>query len=164
MSTQASSSDAARQLLRHTVATLAYRGGKVLRDAPSGFSEISAGSGCLSAGAILAHMGHLVAWAVSMASGEPERHNPKSMEWTEDVRHFYAELTALDAYLASDQPMHASMEKLFQGPIADALTHVGQMAMMRRLAGSPISDENYYRADVGAGRVGQDQATPKREF
>lgn len=164
MSTQSSAPDAARQLLRHTLATLAYRGGKVLRDAPLGFSEISAGRGCLSAGAILAHMGHLIAWGVSMASGQPERHNPKSMVWAEDVRHFYAELAAFDAYLASDQPMHTSMEKLFQGPIADALTHVGQLAMMRRLAGAPITGENYFVADIASGRVGPDQAAPKREF
>ena len=73
-------------------------------------------------------------------------------------------LNALDAYLASDKPLHAPVEKLFQGPIADALTHVGQIAVLRRLAGSPVKGENYFVAEITAGRVGHDQAAPKREF
>jgi len=68
------------------------------------------------------------------------------------------------AHLASDKPLHAPVEKLFQGPVADALTHVGQIAVLRRLAGSPVKGENYFVADIAAGRVGADQAAPKREF
>jgi hypothetical protein len=164
VSTQSSSSDAARQLLRHTVATLAYRGGKVLRDAPADFSAFAPGGEGRSAGAILAHIGDLMDWALSMASGEPKWHNSKSQSWNEDVIRFHAALTALDAYLASDSPLHTSAEKLFQGPIADALTHVGQLAMMRRLAGASIKGENYFVAEIAAGRVGPEQTAPKREF
>ena len=98
-----------------------------------------------------------------MASGQPEWHNSESQAWNEDVNRFHAALTAFDAYLASDEPLHTAAEKLFQGPVADALTHVGQIAMMRRLAGAPIKGENYYVADIAAGRVGPEQADPKRE-
>jgi hypothetical protein len=143
---------------------LAYRGSKVLHDAPANFSAFTPGSEGRSAGAILAHIGDLLDWGLSMASGQPEWHNSKSQAWHEDVQRFHAALTAFDAYLVSDQQLHTSAEKLFQGPIADALTHVGQLAMMRRQAGAPIKGENYYLADIAAGRVGPDQAAPKREF
>ena len=112
---------------------------------------------------ILAHIGDLLDWGLSMASGQPEWHNSESQAWNEDVNRFHAALTAFDAYLASDEPLHTAAEKLFQGPVADALTHVGQIAMMRRLAGAPIKGENYYVADIAAGRVGPEQADPKRE-
>ena len=80
------------------------------------------------------------------------------------MKRFHNALTALDAYLASEQPLHAPVEKLFQGPVADALTHVGQIAVLRRLVGAPVKGENYFVADITAGRVGADQAASKREF
>ena len=163
MTNETSTSDPARQLLRHTLATLAYRGGKVLRDAPADFSAYTLGDG-RSAGAILAHIGDLLDWGLSMARGQPEWHNSKTQAWSEDVQRFHAALAAFDATLASDQPLHTPAEKLFQGPVADALTHVGQLAMMRRLAGAPIKGENYFVAEIAAGRVGPEQEAPKREF
>lgn len=164
MSTQFPTPDAARQLLRHTVATLAYRGGKVLRGAPADFSSLPGAEGGRSAGAILSHIGDLLDWGLSMANGKREWHDSKPQLWNEDVHRFYATLAAFDAYLASDQPLHSSVERLFQGPVADALTHVGQLAMMRRVAGAPVQGENYFVAEIAAGHVGADQAAPKREF
>ncbi|MGO8719968.1 MAG: hypothetical protein ACLQMO_12225 [Acidobacteriaceae bacterium] len=162
--TLSSTSDPARQLLRHALATLAYRGGKVLRDAPVDFSAFTPGGDGRSAAAILAHISDLLDWGLSMASGQPEWHNSKSQAWNEDVKRFHAALAAFDATLASDQSLHVPAEKLFQGPIADALTHVGQLAMMRRLAGAPIKGENYFVAEITSGRVGPEQAAPRREF
>jgi hypothetical protein len=80
------------------------------------------------------------------------------------VKRFHNGLAAFDEYLASDSPLKAPAEKLFQGPVADALTHVGQIAIMRRLAAVPVKSENYFVADLAAGRVGPEQAAPKREF
>jgi hypothetical protein len=157
-------SDPARQLLRHAIATIAYRGGKVVRGAPADFSSFSTCEGCRSAGQILAHIGDLLDWALSITKGQQEWHNSQPQFWQDDVNRFHAALVALDCYLASDQPLHASAEKLFQGPVADALTHVGQLAIMRRAAGAPIKGENYFVADIAAGRVGPDQTAPKREF
>lgn len=156
--------DSARQLLRHAVATLAYRGGKVLRGAPAEFSSFTCGGGCRSAGHILVHLSDLLDWALSMANGKREWHDSEPRVWEDDVRRFHTALAAFDVYLASDQPLQAPVERLFQGPVADALTHVGQLAMMRRLSGAPIKSENYFVADIAAGRVGPDQAAPKREF
>jgi hypothetical protein len=78
------------------------------------------------------------------------------------VSRFFAALQSLDKFLASDQllPVPAA---LFQGAIADAFTHVGQIAMMRRIAGSPIRGENYFRAEIVVGRVGPEQSAPRRE-
>jgi hypothetical protein len=157
-------SNSSRVLLRHALATVAYRGGKTLRDAPANFSTFSCGSGCLSAGALLAHLGDLFDWALSMANGNPVWRDAIPQSWDEDVKRFYAALAAFDACLASDQPLQAPVDKLLQGPVADALTHVGQLAMMRRLAGAPIKSENYFVAEMAAGRVGPEQTAPKRQF
>lgn len=157
-------SDPARELLRHTLATLAYRGGKALRGAPERFSSFSCGSGCRTAGQVLAHIGDLLDWGLSIVSGKEKWNVSEVRSWDDDVRRFHAALAAFDDYLASDSPLHVPVEKLFQGPVADALTHVGQIAVLRRLAGSPVKGENYFVADITAGRVGADQAAPKREF
>jgi len=99
-----------------------------------------------------------------MADGSRQWHDSQPRSWIDDVNRFHAALAAFDAYLASDKPLQAPLEKLFQGPIADALTHIGQIAVMRRLAGSPVKGENYFVAEIRVGRVGTDQNAPKREF
>ena len=157
-------SEQERQMLRHTLATLAYRGGKTLRGAPEGFSGFRASASTRTPGQVLAHIGDLLDWALSIAQGKQEWHNSQMQSWELDSQRFFAALAALDAYLASGEPLGASVEKLFQGPIADALTHVGQIAILRRMADAPVRAENYFRAEIVAGRVGPDQAAPKREF
>jgi len=154
----------ARSLLRHTVATLAYRGGKVLRDAPDGFSGFRAGDSSRTAGQILAHLGDLLDWALSKAVGKETWKDSAPASWDAGESRFHGALAAFDAYLASDAPLHCSPEELFQGPIADGLTHVGQIALLRRLALAPVRGENYARAEVVAGRTGPNQAAPRREF
>jgi hypothetical protein len=153
-----------REMLRHCVATLAYRGAKVLRGAPAGFADFRTEEGTRTPGKILAHMGDLLAWALSLARGGRSWQSAAPGPWDGEVRRFFEGLRAFDAYLASDAPLAASAEKLFQGPIADALTHVGQLATRRRLAGAPVRGENYFLADIETGRVGPDQAEPRREF
>jgi hypothetical protein len=156
--------DPTRQLLRHTIATLAYRGGKTLRDVPGTFGQFRSGEQGRTPAEILAHIGDLLDWALSMAKGKQEWHNSTPLPWDQETQRFFAALEAFDACLASDLPLQAPAEKLFQGPIADALTHVGQIAILRRLAGAPVCAENYYVADITAGRVGFDQAPPNMEF
>lgn len=150
--------------LRHTLATLAYRGGKAVRGAPDGFSTFQAGPTSRTAGQILAHVGDLLDWGLSIAEGQQKWKDSSPQAWTDDVARFHAALAALDAYLASGNPVAVADEQLFQGPIADALTHVGQINYLRRLAGSPVKGENYFRADIHVGRVGAEQTSPKREF
>jgi hypothetical protein len=109
-------------------------------------------------------MGDLMDWALSMADGRREWHDSAPLGWEKECERFFAALKKFDDYLASEKPLEASAEKLFQGPIADALTHVGQLAMLRRMAGVPIKGENYFVAEVTVGRVGADQAAPRKEF
>jgi hypothetical protein len=159
-----SQSDAARQLLRHSLATLAYRGGKAVRGAPDSFSDFHASPETRTPGQILAHIGDLLDWALSMARGQKQWHDSEPVPWPGEVRRFFAALEAFDAYLASDNPLQAPAEKLLQAPVADALTHVGQIALLRRLAGTPIRAENYYVAKIAIGSVSADQAAPVYEF
>lgn len=153
-----------RQLLRHTVATLAYRAGKAFRGAPDSFAEFRISETSRTPGQILAHLGDLFDWVLSMAKGKQEWHDSPPLPWAGGVNRFFAALERFDAYLATEQPLSFSAKKLFQGPVADALTHVGQIAMLRRLAGSPIRGENYFRAEIAVGCAGAEQSAPVREF
>jgi hypothetical protein len=157
-------SERERQMLRHALATLAYRGGKTLRGAPEGFSGFRASASTRTPGQVLAHIGDLLDWALSIAQGKQEWCNSQLQSWEMDSQRFFAALAAFDEHLASGEPLGAPVEKLFQGPIADALTHVGQIAILRRMADAPVRAENYFRAEIVAGRVGPNQAAPKREF
>jgi hypothetical protein len=154
----------ARDLLRHCVATIAYRGGKTLRDVPESFAKFQPPEKARTPEQILAHMGDLFDWALSMAKGEAAWKDSPPLPWAQEVDRFFATLKHFDEYLEGSEALHASPERLFQGPVADALNHVGQIAMLRRLAGLPMKGENYFKADIAAGRVGPEQSPPKREF
>ena len=158
------SQDTSREMLRHAVATLAYRAGKAIRGAPESFAGFSSGEKGRTPGQVLAHMGDLLDWALSIAQGKQQWHNSKPLPWAQEVARFHKALQAFDDYLASAEPLAAPPEKIFQGGIADALTHTGQINMLRRMAGCPIRGENYYRAGIAKGRVGPDQAAPVQEF
>jgi hypothetical protein len=157
-------SDSKRDLLRHALATLAYRGGRAIRNASQGFAEFHANDGVRAPGQILAHIGDLMDWALSIAAGKQAWNSSQPLPWEKEVERFFVSLKNFDDFLASSELMQASPEKLFQGPIADALTHVGQIAILRRLAGEPVKGENFYKAEIVVGRVGADQAKPKMEF
>ena len=156
--------EAGRPMLRHAVATLAYRGAKALRGAPEGFAEFRIAAETRTPGQILAHIGDLLDWALNLSTGKQEWHASPDVPWNQGVERFFAALKALDDSLASSRPLAVPADNLFQGPIADALTHVGQITMLRRLAGSPVRAENYFKAAIAAGRVGADQQAPLREF
>ena len=159
-----SNSDPKRELLRHALATLAYRGGKAVRNAPEGFAVFHVDAGVRAPGQVLAHIGDLMDWALSIALGKREWHDSKPLAWEKEVERFFAALKKFDDYLASSETVHTTPEKLLQGPVADALTHVGQIAMLRRIGGEPLKGESYYEAEIIVGRVGAEQTKPKREF
>jgi hypothetical protein len=139
-------------LLRHCLATVVYRGGKVLRDVPRDFSTFALDPNDEDAfrtpGQILAHMCDLYDWAWCLARGEYVWKNTPPGTWDDDVARFFAAVARLDECLASESAFKGSPERIFQGPVADSLTHIGQLAMLRRAAGSPIAHENYYRAEI----------------
>jgi hypothetical protein len=156
--------DDKRAMLRHTVATVAYRGGKAVRDAPAGFATYSADGTPRTPAKILAHIGDLFDWALTQARGAEAWSDSTPQEWEREVERFFATLQRFDDYLASDAPLATPPERIFQGAVADALTHVGQLAMLRRLSGARMKSENYSRAEIVPGRVGATQAPPRREF
>lgn len=156
--------DGQAALLRHTVATLAYRGGKVLRGAPAEFAGFRVGETTRTAAQILAHIGDLLDWALSLAEGKEAWYNSSPVSWEQGTARFFAALEAFDNRLASALPLACPVEQLFQGPIADSLSHIGQLAMLRRLAGCPVRGENYFKAQISAGMVGPQQPKPQFEF
>jgi hypothetical protein len=157
-------SDPAREMLRHTLATLAYRGGKAVRGLTEETAAFRASPTTRTPAEVLAHVGDLLDWALTLADGRQAWHDTRPVVWTDEVSRFFTGLAAFDARLADGQPLACEAERLFQGPIADALTHVGQIALLRRMAGAPMKGENYFKARIAAGRVGPDQEAPKREF
>jgi hypothetical protein len=153
-----------RDLLRHALATIAYRGGKAVRGAPNSFATFKVYAASRTPAEILAHVGDLFDWALSLAKGAQAWHDSKPLAWDKETERFFESLGRFDAYLASEAPLGESAERLFQGPIADALNHDGQLTMLRRVEGAPIRGENYHKAEIAVGRVGPDQAAPRREF
>jgi hypothetical protein len=154
--------DEKRELLRHTLATVAYRAARALEGAPDHFAGF-AGAGRMPV-QILSHMGDLFEWALSAAMGQERWRATQPRPWAEEQQRFSESLQTFDAFLATGGPLHASVERLLQGPVADALTHVGQLAMLRRLSGSPTHGESFFDSDIKAGQVGADQPAAVRPF
>ena len=155
-----------RLFLRHALATLAYRAGKTVRGTPAAYGEYRAGEGSPRPVDILAHMGDLMDWVLTQLHGDPKWNNSTPLPWDQEIGRFYTALGAVDHHLADGKPIGYEPARMFQGGIADALTHTGQLAMLRRLSGFKMKGENYSRAEIAAGRVGIDQtpADPKYEF
>ena len=153
-----------RAFLRHILATIAYRGAKAIRNAGPSFADYRAGETSRTPAKILAHVGDLMDWGLAMSEGRREWHDSAPLPWEKECERFFTALKKFDDYLASEKPLQVSTEKLFQSALADALTHIGQIAMLRRMAGVPIRGENYYVAEITVGRVGADQAAPRKEF
>ena len=153
-----------RELLRHAVATLAYRGAKAIRNAPPTVPDYRVADGTRTPLQLVSHLGDLIEWAASLAEGAQRWHVAQPTTWDEESNRFFNALARLDQHLASDRPLGCRPESLLQGPVADALTHVGQILMLRRLASAPVRSENFAIAEVIAGRVAMEQAAPKFEF
>jgi hypothetical protein len=145
--------ESATELFRHTLATLAYRGGKAFRGAPDHFSHFRVGDSGRTAGENLAHVCDVLDWGLIMAKDKHVWHDSVPQAWHLDVERFFHVLRAFDDFLASGAPLQAPLDRLLQGPVADALTHVGQLAMLRRLADAPLKVENFFKADIAIGRV-----------
>ena len=150
----------ARLFLRHSLATLAYRAGKTLRGTPAEFGEFRANAASPRVVDILAHMGDLMDWVLTQAKGDIRWNNSTPLAWQDEIARFYRSLAAVEDYLVSGAALGYEPGRMFQGGIADALTHTGQLAMLRRLSGYKMKGESYARADIEAGRVGLEQVPP----
>jgi hypothetical protein len=148
--------DAKRELLRHIVATVVYRGGIAVSGAPNNFAAFRLNGGVRAPGEILAHVGDLLEGSLYLLKGEMVYLTSSPLPWGEEVSRFFSAAKQLDSYLASDAPLACEVEKLIQGPIGDALTHVGQIVMLRRVAGSPVRAESYFSVEIVPGMVGEE--------
>jgi hypothetical protein len=148
--------DLKRELLRHLVATLAYRGQVAISDAPESFAAFKIGETLRTPGEILAHIGDLLEGSVYLMKGELVRLNSVPLPWNEEAARFFTAAKKFDSYLASDAPLNQPVEKIVQGPVSDALTHVSQIIMLRRAAGSPIRAESYFTAEIVPGEIGKE--------
>src|SRR5688572_3459479 len=153
-----------RELLRHGLAVLAYRAAKPLRDAPATFATFTAGAGGWTALQLVTHLADLMAWAVTAVREQARYQDSVPTDWDTECRRFFGHLAELDEHVGSERPVVCSLERLLAGPIADALTHVGQLALLRRLARCPIVAESYFRADIRTGVVGPEQSAPVFAF
>lgn len=144
--------DLKRELLRHLIATLVYRTTVAVSDAPESFAAFKIGEGVRAPGEILAHIGDLLEGSLYLMKGEFVLLNSAPLPWNEEKARFFAAAKEFDSYLASDAPLYQPIEKIMQGPISDALSHVGQIIMLRRAAGTPVRAKGYFDAEIVAGK------------
>jgi hypothetical protein len=143
---------------------MTYRAAKATRNAPSEFGEFRPYESARTPVQILAHIGDLCEWGLSIARGQEVWRASVPQTWDVELSRFYECTKAFDDFLVSGSPLLSSVDRLIQGPVADAISHVGQIAMLRRFFGNPIRGESYFRAEIKSGQVGPDQPAPKREF
>jgi len=156
--------DDTRAFLRHTLATLAYRGGKSVRGAPPEFAAFKADATSRTPAQIVAHIGDLLEVSAARLRGPTQWKEASPDTWQQQVARFHRALASIDDALASGNPIEVPLEKWYQGPFADALTHIGQLAMLRRMSGAPMKGEAYFFADIRAGHVGPDQPAPEAKY
>ena len=139
------------RILRHMVATIAYRSSRSLRDGPPGFSDVRLPGESKSAAELLLHMTNVLAFALATVTNTDRiRHEP--LEWSGEVDRFYSQLGDLDSKLAGTVEIEPEMDlRLVQGPLSDVLTHIGQLHAMRRASGAPIAATNYIKAEIHIG-------------
>lgn len=140
--------DPKRELLRHLTATIVFRGNVAVRDAPDDFTGFKIEETVRTPGEILAHIGDLLQGSAYLLKGEMIYLNSPPLPWKDEVERFFSAARELDLFLASDVPIEIPVEKLTQGPIADALTHIGQIIILRRAAGIPVRTEAYFQAEI----------------
>jgi hypothetical protein len=150
-----------RLILRHLLATIAYRAGKAIRGTPDAFGQHRQTPDSPSSADIVAHMGDLMEWVLRLLRGEWTFTKATPLPWHQEIARFYRTLKAVDDELASGAPIRWDPAKVIQGGLADALTHTGQLAMLRRLSGHKMKGESYARAEIVIGRVGPDQTPPE---
>jgi hypothetical protein len=153
-----------RELLLHFLAAIAYRTQKAVREAPSSYPEFAAGLGARTPVQIIRHMTSLMGYAETLFRGGAYPFVPEALPtFAEEVARFHEMLGRVGELLQSPAMLRGiSTEQLLQGPLADAMTHVGQLALLRRLSDSPVRGENFVFAHVRADQLGVDQAAPVR--
>jgi hypothetical protein len=154
--------DGKQLLIQHFLAALAYRTQKALRYAPPEFASFSAGQSVRTPHELVNHMNSVLGYAGTFFLGGSYR-APQLPEFAAEVERFHETLTNLARLVEIESEWQSiTPEQLLQGPLSDAMTHAGQLAMLRRLSGHPIPPENFVFAEIEAAKLGPDQALPAR--
>ena len=152
--------DKKRLMLQHFLAAIAYRTQKPLHYAPPDFAMFRAAPGVRTPHELVLHMTGVLGYARTFLIGGTWRPSMEE-DFSAEVERFHSVLASLKELSASDTPFHnMTPERVLQGPLADAMCHAGQLAMLRRFFGSPIRPENFIMADITADNVGPDQPEP----
>ena len=153
--------DESRRLLQHFLAALAYRTQKAVRGAPASYAEFSAYTHSRTPHELVWHMTGVIGYARTFLHGG-EWAPPRLDTFADELQRFHDTLEQLGADFANPALAAAITDEQFlHGPLADAMTHVGQLAMLRRMVGSPVPSENFIMADVRADNLGADQPEPR---
>lgn len=148
------------QMLKHYLAALAYRTQKALRGAPDSFADFRVKQGVRTPHELLLHMTGVIGYARTFFTGG-EWHPEKMASFSEEIRRFHDLLEDLGRHLDDGTPINnTTPERLLQGPFSDAMTHAGQLIMLRRLSGNPVPPENFIEADIDPENLGPDQPYP----
>ena len=151
--------DEKRHMLRHFLAAIAYRTQKALKDHPRDFGEFRAARGIRTPHQIVNHMTNVLGYARTFFVGGRFRAH-KLPTFREEITRLHEMLADLSTQIADGQLEGITPEQMLQGPLSDVMSHTGQLAMLRRLAGSPVPPENFVMADISAENVGPNQADP----
>jgi len=153
-----------RQLITHFLAAIAYRTQKSIRDAPETYWTFAAGKQVRTPIEILRHMTSVLGYARTLFIGGDYPVQPKVLPGVDaEIGRLHEIIEDLGQLLEGEASLHEiTEEQLLQGPLSDAMTHVGQLALLRRLHGSPVPPENFVYADISATRLGKDQPGPRR--
>ena len=151
--------DEKRELLHHFLAAIAYRLQKALRGAPDTFPEFRVAPMVRTPHELVCHITSVLGYARTYFIGGTFSLTPS--DWESDIQALHAMLADFGRHLSDGTPFRNTDEKhMLQGPLADAMTHVGQIAMLRRLAGSPVHPENFIVANISATNLTSDQPEP----
>lgn len=153
-----------RHLLQHFLAAIAYRTQKALRDAPAHYPDFHPGQEVRTPVQILRHMTSLMGYVRTFFVGGTYPFEPEPLPtFAEEIERFHDMLEDVGRFIMTDTaPTGITTEQLLQGPFSDVMTHVGQLAILRRLAESPVQSENFIYADITGKRLGKEQPLPKR--
>ena len=152
--------DEERKLLKHFLAALAYRTQKALRGASAEFADFRAGMKVRTPHELVRHMDSVLGYSRTHFIGGSYR-PPVLSNFADAIAHFHEVVEDLARHLDAGTEMHGiTPEVLLQGPFSDAMTHAGQLAMLRRLAGDPVPPENFIYAAISTENLGPDQPLP----
>ncbi len=152
--------DEQRKMLMHFLAALAYRTQKALRGASPEFANFSAGGKVRTPLELVRHMDSVLGYARTFIIGGSYR-PPQTADFAEAIASFHQVVEDLARHLDAGSKMHGiTPEVMLQGPFSDAMTHAGQLAMLRRLAGDPVPPENFIYATISPDNLGPNQPMP----